>query len=94
VSFTADLLRGKDLRFVNAHLESFSPILTYRQAAELTRTAGNTDLPLIMAGDFDADAENNDPTFRDPARPNREFFEPSFSFCLESARRHRYNFPA
>lgn len=51
-------------RFVNTHLESFVPEITYIQAAELLNTAGNTNLPLIFAGDFNADAESNDVTYQ------------------------------
>ena len=50
-------MRGKQFRFVNAHLESFSPIINFIQASELVQTAGNTNLPLVFAGDFNADAE-------------------------------------
>lgn len=57
-------MRGKRYRFVNAHLESFSPIINYIQAAELIQTAGNTNLPLIFAGDFNSDAEANDATYQ------------------------------
>ena len=50
-------MRGKTFRFVNAHLESFHPLVQYYQAQELLQTAGNTNLPLIFAGDFNSDAE-------------------------------------
>lgn len=82
-------MRGKTDRFVNAHLESFSPIINYLQASELLQTAGNTNLPLIFAGDFNADAEANDATYQllrnagftdvwEQTHPN----EPGFTWAL------------
>lgn len=57
-------MRGKTFRFVNAHLESFSPIINFIQANELVQTAGNTNLPLVFAGDFNADAESGDASYQ------------------------------
>jgi endonuclease/exonuclease/phosphatase family metal-dependent hydrolase len=57
-------LRGKTFRFVNTHPESFVPIINYLQINELVQTAGNTDLPLIFAGDFNADAAANDASYQ------------------------------
>jgi endonuclease/exonuclease/phosphatase family metal-dependent hydrolase len=57
-------MRGKTFRFVNAHLESFSPVINLAQASELLQTAGNTNLPLIFTGDFNSDAEANDATYQ------------------------------
>jgi len=57
-------MRGKNYRFVNAHLESFSPVINFMQANELLQTAGNTNLPLIFAGDFNSDAESNEAAYQ------------------------------
>lgn len=56
-------MRGKTYRFVNAHLESFSEDAQYYQAFELLQGPANTSLPLIMAGDFNSDAEANGATY-------------------------------
>ncbi len=55
-------MNGRKYRFVNTHLESFSPFINYVQAAELTNTAGN--MPVVFAGDFNSDAENNGAAYR------------------------------
>jgi endonuclease/exonuclease/phosphatase family metal-dependent hydrolase len=57
-------MHDKTYRFVNTHLESFSPIINYIQATELLQTAGDTNLPLIFAGDFNSDAETGDAAYR------------------------------
>ena len=48
--------RGKEYRFVNAHLESFYEPVQWAQAAELLQGPTNTTLPVILAGDFNSDA--------------------------------------
>jgi endonuclease/exonuclease/phosphatase family metal-dependent hydrolase len=45
-------LRGKDFRFITTHLEGFDPGVQTKQATELVQGPGNTNLPVIMAGDF------------------------------------------
>jgi endonuclease/exonuclease/phosphatase family metal-dependent hydrolase len=93
-------MRGKRYRFVNAHLESFSPIINYIQAAELLQTAGNTNLPLIFAGDFNSDAESNDASYQlllnagfrdvwDETHPN----EPGFTWALFLTDPYTYTTP-
>ena len=56
--------RGKTYRFVSTHLESFSPPVNYVQAKELLHTAADTSLPLLVAGDFNADAHAGDATYQ------------------------------
>jgi endonuclease/exonuclease/phosphatase family metal-dependent hydrolase len=70
---SADVERcGGTFRFVTAHLESFEeqlglpfPIFRYLQAAELLQGPTATTLPVVLAGDFNADAANpTDPTYQ------------------------------
>lgn len=69
---SADIERcGQTFRFVTAHLESFEeqlglpfPFFRFAQATELLLGPTATSLPVVMAGDFNADAENpTDPTY-------------------------------
>ena len=41
-------------RFVNTHLEAFTETIRIAQAAELLAGPANTDIPIIVAGDFNA----------------------------------------
>jgi endonuclease/exonuclease/phosphatase family metal-dependent hydrolase len=59
-------------RFIETHLESFSAEVQLAQAEELLAGPGNTALPLILAGDFNSNAnsrpgdppsESNTPTY-------------------------------
>jgi endonuclease/exonuclease/phosphatase family metal-dependent hydrolase len=63
---------GQTFRFVTAHLESFEeqlglqfPFFRFAQAAELLQGPASTSLPVVLAGDFNADAQNPaDPTYQ------------------------------
>jgi endonuclease/exonuclease/phosphatase family metal-dependent hydrolase len=52
-------LRGRSFRFINTHLEDVLPTglpdFQGMQAAELLFLADNTSLPVVLAGDFNAD---------------------------------------
>jgi endonuclease/exonuclease/phosphatase family metal-dependent hydrolase len=48
--------RGKSYRFINAHLESFYEPVQLAQALELLQGPTITDIPVILAGDFNSDA--------------------------------------
>jgi endonuclease/exonuclease/phosphatase family metal-dependent hydrolase len=56
-------IRGKSIRFVNTHLETVipfipqTPLIQAAQAEELIKAMHNTQLPVVLAGDFNADAE-------------------------------------
>lgn len=49
--------RGKTYRFINAHVESFFEPVQLAQVAELIQRASSADVPVILAGDFNSDAE-------------------------------------
>lgn len=55
-------VRGKNFRFVTSHLESFHSGIQAMQATELIQGPGNTDLPVIIAGDLNTDSANGDPS--------------------------------
>src|SRR4029078_5144291 len=63
---------GQTLRLVTGHLESFEeqlglpfPFFRFAQATELLQGPAATSLPVVLAGDFNADAENpSDPTYQ------------------------------
>ena len=70
---SADVERcGLTFRFVTAHLESFEeqlglpfPFFRFMQATELLQGPAATSDPVVLAGDFNADAENPaDPTYQ------------------------------
>jgi endonuclease/exonuclease/phosphatase family metal-dependent hydrolase len=70
---SADVERcGQTFRIVAAHLESFEeqlglpfPIFRFLQATQILQGPAATSLPVVLAGDFNADAENaTDPTYQ------------------------------
>jgi endonuclease/exonuclease/phosphatase family metal-dependent hydrolase len=50
------LMNGHVFRFLNTHLERLSSAVRFAQAQELLSGPANTNLALIFAGDFNADA--------------------------------------
>ena len=48
--------RGKTYRFINTHLESYYEPVQLAQASELLQEPANSNLPVIMVGDFNSDA--------------------------------------
>jgi endonuclease/exonuclease/phosphatase family metal-dependent hydrolase len=47
-------IRGKEFRFVTAHLEAFSPLVRNPQATQLLAGPAATDLPLVLVGDMNS----------------------------------------
>ena len=60
---------GQSFRFVTTHLDTV-PAIQLAQAQELATTAANSNLPVLLAGDFNAAA--SDPT--DPGYPTYQAF--------------------
>ena len=54
-------LRGKSYRVLTTHLESFNLDLQAAQAIELVNGPAISDVPVILAGDLNSDADNPDP---------------------------------
>jgi endonuclease/exonuclease/phosphatase family metal-dependent hydrolase len=54
-------LRGKSYRVLTTHLETFNLDLQAAQAVELVNGPGTSDLPVILVGDLNSDANNPDP---------------------------------
>ncbi len=56
--------RGKQFRFIGAHLDSASALLEVPQGLELLNGPANTTLPVVVAADLNADCSNpSDPTY-------------------------------
>lgn len=57
-------VRGRKLRFINTHLEEETqPLLQLLQAQELLDGPASTSLPVILVGDFNADANGENGTW-------------------------------
>jgi endonuclease/exonuclease/phosphatase family metal-dependent hydrolase len=58
-------MRGKNYRFVTAHLESYALPVQLAQAAELINLLDQTDRVVVLTGDFNSNAEDpeNDDTY-------------------------------
>ena len=60
--------RGKEYRFVTTHLETFSPDIQAAQTNEMLSGPLTSDLPVILAGDLNSDANQpswaNGPAFQ------------------------------
>jgi endonuclease/exonuclease/phosphatase family metal-dependent hydrolase len=54
-------LRGKPYRLVDTHLESINYEIQALQAEELVNGPTIADIPVILAGDINSDAESSDP---------------------------------
>ena len=52
-------VRGKSFRFINTHLEAFSPVAQVAQAQELLAGPASTSLPVVMVGDFNSHADGS-----------------------------------
>ena len=56
-------MRGQTYRFINAHTEAFHPVVQYIQTGELMQGPASTSLPVILAGDFNSDAETGEASY-------------------------------
>jgi endonuclease/exonuclease/phosphatase family metal-dependent hydrolase len=52
-------VRGKSFRFINTHLEAFSPEAQVAQAQELLAGPAATSMPVVMVGDFNSNADGS-----------------------------------
>jgi hypothetical protein len=52
-------VRGKSFRFINTHLEAFSPEAQVAQAQELLAGPAATSMPVVMVGDFNSHADGS-----------------------------------
>jgi endonuclease/exonuclease/phosphatase family metal-dependent hydrolase len=52
---------GKEYRLITTHLDSLAPIDRMGQAVELAQATAESELPVVLIGDFNSDAESSDP---------------------------------
>jgi hypothetical protein len=59
-------VRNREFRFVNSHFEAFDPgeFIRIQQARELLAGPLDTDLPVVLLGDFNSDAEADGLAYR------------------------------
>jgi len=58
-------VRGKKYRFVNTHLEAFSPVAQVAQARELLDGPADARIPVVLVGDFNSAADGSTtPTYQ------------------------------
>ena len=55
--------RGRSFRFLNTHLDDGPALIREAQAAELLSGPANVALPVLMAGDFNTDANGTDDAY-------------------------------
>lgn len=53
-------IRGKQFRIVTTHLDNLAPPIRLAQAGELLQGPADTELPVVLIGDFNSDAESSD----------------------------------
>jgi endonuclease/exonuclease/phosphatase family metal-dependent hydrolase len=83
--------RHRTFRFATTHLEPTVPAIRPAQASELIQGVGDA-LPVILVGDFNADASNaSDPTYASFRNANfedawllRRYREPGFTCCQDA----------
>lgn len=54
-------IRGIEYRVITTHLDSLVPLVRLGQASELAQALANSELPVVLIGDFNSDAESSDP---------------------------------
>ena len=68
---------GKKFRFIESHLESYGAEVQIAQGGELIRGPGKADFPVVMAGDFNTNG-NQDPAVLDCTPTYPAFIEAGF----------------
>ena len=56
--------RGKTYRVVNAHTEAYLELVQIAQTAELIQGPAATEMPLVVVGDFNSDAESGGASYQ------------------------------